>query len=205
MSSVALYVLWHTHRVRHVSTCGALPLGVGPVMAVPSDVVHRMEGHASGLDGHIRGAHNVPGEIKKVSLETLFPPWTVTRQVYTESLASRHSGISNDVLLFSDIGLSLVHHYRVHMRGVPHVTFRRNYLKQLHALLPLPTVLPIACSTLPCAAEYPDVVCASTVQTRDQAPAARPGHGFTCPHRAGPTGCSGGAGVRLSSPVVADR
>ena len=73
-----------------------------------------------------------------------FPaPWTVIRQVYTESLASRHSGISNDVLLFSDIGLSLVHHYRVHKRGLPHVAFRRNYMSQLHALLPLPTVLPI--------------------------------------------------------------
>ena len=62
---------------------------------------------------HIREAHNVPGEIRQVSLEALFPPWTVTRQVYTESMTSRHSGISNDVLLFSDIGLSLVHHYRV--------------------------------------------------------------------------------------------
>ena len=91
---------------------------------------------------HVRGAHNVPGEIQNVSLETLFPPWTVTRQVYTDSLTSRHSGI-NDVLLFSDIGLSLVHHYRVHKRGLPHVTFRRNYMSQLRALLPLPAVLPI--------------------------------------------------------------
>ena len=46
------------------------------------------------------------------------------------------SGISNDVLLFSDIGLSLVHHYRVHKRGLPHVAFRRNYMSQLRALLP---------------------------------------------------------------------
>ena len=64
--------------------------------------------------------------------------------VYMDSLTSRHSGISNDVLLFSDMGLSLVHHYRVHKRGLPHVTFRRNYMSQLRALLPLPTVLPIA-------------------------------------------------------------
>ena len=125
------------------------------------------------LMDHIRGAHNVPGEIKKVSLETLFPPWTVTHQVYTDSLTSRHFGISNDVLLFSDIGLSLVHHYRVHRRGLPHVAFRRNYLKQLRALLQLPTVLPIAggspdaaCSTLPYAAESPDVVCASRQPSR---------------------------------------
>ena len=95
-----MYVFWQTHQARQVSACGALPLGVGP---------------------DIRGAHNVPGEIRKVSLEKLFPPWTVTRQVYTDSLTSRHSGISNDVLLFGDIGLSLVHHYRVHKRGLPHV------------------------------------------------------------------------------------
>ena len=84
--------------------------------------------------------------------------------MYTESLTSRHSGISNDVLLFSDIGLSLVHHYRVHKRGLPHIAFRRNYLKQLCALLPLPTVLSIC--LLDSAAESPDVVCASPRPSR---------------------------------------
>ena len=92
---------------------------------------------------HVRGAHKVPEEVQYIRLETLFPPWTVTRQVYTDSLTSRHSGISNDVLLFSNIGLSLVHHYRVHKRGLPHVAFRRNYMSQLRALLPLPAVLTI--------------------------------------------------------------
>ena len=33
--------------------------------------------------------------------------------MYTESLTAQHSGISNDVHLFSEVGLSLVHHYRV--------------------------------------------------------------------------------------------
>ena len=109
------------------------------------------KGEPQDLMNHVCGAHNVPREIKTVSLETLFPPWTVTRQVYTESLTSRHSGISNDVLLFSNIGLSLVHHYRVHKRGLPHVAFRRNYMAQLHTLLPLPAVLPIeGGSTRPC-------------------------------------------------------
>ena len=57
---------------------------------------------------HVRGAHNVPGEVQNA-----FPAVDVTRQVYTDSLTSLHSGISNDVLLFSDIGLSLIHHYRM--------------------------------------------------------------------------------------------
>ena len=47
-----------------------------------------------------------------------------------------------DVLLFSDIHLSLVHHYRVHKRGLPHIAFQKNYLSQLRALLPLPVGLP---------------------------------------------------------------
>ena len=79
------------------------------------------KGAPQDLTDHIRGAHNVPGEIRNVRLEKFFPPWTVTRQVYTDSLTPRHSGISNDVLLFSDIGLSLVLHYRVYKRGLPHI------------------------------------------------------------------------------------
>ena len=43
-------------------------------------------------------------------------------------------GVSTDVLLFSDIHLSLVHHYRIHKRGLPHIAFRINYLYQLRAV-----------------------------------------------------------------------
>ena len=59
--------------------------------------------------------------------------------MYTDSLTSQHSGISNDVLLFSGIGLSLVHQVLPIAGGSPDAT----------------------CSTLPCAAESPDVVCPS--------------------------------------------
>ena len=76
--------------------------------------------------------------------------------------------ILTDVLLFSDIGLSLVHHYRVHKRGLPHIAFGRNYMSQLHALLPLPMVLPTAGvspdspnSSSMCTAGSPDAVVAS--------------------------------------------
>ena len=53
-------------------------------------------------------------------LELTLPQWTVTRQLYAESLSAQHSGISNDVLLFSEVGLSLV--------GRPHAMFRGKYL-----------------------------------------------------------------------------
>ena len=73
----------------------------------------------------------------------------------------------------SDIGLSLVHHYRVHKRGLPHITFCRNYLSQLRALLPLPVVLPTAgglpdspCSSSLCPAGSPNAVGASPRPSR---------------------------------------
>ena len=102
------------------------------------------KGTPQDLMDHIREGHNVPGEIWKVSLEMLFPPWTVTRQLYAESLTAQHSGISNDILLFSEEGFSLVHHYRVHRVGRPHAMFRGKYLAQLRILLPVNTIMPTA-------------------------------------------------------------
>ena len=119
---------------------------------------------------HVRGAHNVPGDIKKVSLETLFPPWTVTRQVYTESLTSRHSGISNNVLLYrvvTDPPLP-----GAQEGPSPCCVLQKLYVAAARSSS-LPTVLSIeggspkpACSSLPCAAESPDVACASPQPSR---------------------------------------
>ena len=90
----------------------------------------------------------------------------------------RHSGISNDVLLFSDIDLSLVHHYRVHKRGLPRVAFCRNYMSQLRDLLPLPAVKPIEggspnpeCSSV---VDSTHVVCASPRPSRRSFTRRRP-------------------------------
>ena len=41
------------------------------------------------------------------NLEQYLPPWTVTRKVWSDSLSAQHSGVSTDVLLFSDIHLSV--------------------------------------------------------------------------------------------------
>ena len=38
-------------------------------------------------------------------------------------------------ILFSDIHLSLTHHYRVHKHGLPHIAFRKTYLTRLRALV----------------------------------------------------------------------
>ena len=41
-------------------------------------------------------------------------------------------------MLFSDLGLSLTHHYMVYRGGLPHATFRTDYMTRLRALLPTP-------------------------------------------------------------------
>ena len=84
---------------------------------------------------HVRGARDVPWDIKSASLEKCVPPWTVQRQVWSDSLKANHSGISTDVLLFSDINFSLAHHYRVQRRGLPHIAFRRNYVTCLRGFV----------------------------------------------------------------------
>ena len=37
--------------MRYVPTCGYISFGFGPVVAVPGVLVHRVEGHATGLYG----------------------------------------------------------------------------------------------------------------------------------------------------------
>ena len=172
---------------RHVACCH---LDLAQLWRCPVSWCTVWKGTPQDLIDHVRGAHKVPEEVQHIRLEMLFPPWMVTRQVYTDSLTSRHSGISNDVLLFSDIGLSLVHHYRVHKRGLPHVAFRRNYMSQLRALLPLPAVLPIeggspdlACSSV---VEAPDVVCASPRPSRCAFARQRPTRVMKTPVRIAP-------------------
>ena len=86
MDAVAVYVLWHTHQVRYVSACSTCHLELAQLWRCPVSWCTVWKGTPQDLMDHVRGAHNVPGEIKKVSLETLFPPWTVTRQVYIELL-----------------------------------------------------------------------------------------------------------------------
>ena len=55
-----------------------------------------------------------------------------------ESMRLEHSGISTDILLFSELGLSLTHHYRVYRGSLPHAAFRSDYMARLRALLPTP-------------------------------------------------------------------
>ena len=87
---------------------------------------------------HLRNGHDVPWISKTASIERFAPPWTVHRELWTESMRIEHLGISTDILLFSELGLSLTHHYRVYRGGLPHAAFRSDYMARLHALLPTP-------------------------------------------------------------------
>ena len=57
--------------------------------------------------------------------------WPVRRHVLSDSLKPCHSGISTDILLFSDINLSLVHHYRIPKGVLPHIAFCWNYMSRM--------------------------------------------------------------------------
>ena len=87
---------------------------------------------------HVRSGHDAPWVSKTASIERYAPPWTVRRQLWTESLRIEHSGISTDMLLFSEVGMPLTQHYRVYKGGLPHAVFRTDYLTRLRSLLPSP-------------------------------------------------------------------
>ena len=87
---------------------------------------------------HVSSGHDAPWVSKTASIEKYAPPWTVRRQVWTDSLRVDSSGISTDMLLFSEVGMPLTQHYRVYKGGLPHAVFRTDYLSRIRSLLPAP-------------------------------------------------------------------
>ena len=87
---------------------------------------------------HLQNGHDVPWISKTASIEKYAPPWTVRRQLWTESLQVEHSDISTDILLFSELGLSLTQHFWVYRGGLSHAVFRTDYIERLRSLLPPP-------------------------------------------------------------------
>ena len=77
---------------------------------------------------HVRSGHDAPWVSKTASIEKYAPPWTVCRQLWTDSLRIEHSGISTDMLLFSEVGMPLTQHYRVYKGGLPHAVFRTHHI-----------------------------------------------------------------------------
>ena len=82
---------------------------------------------------HLRQAHTVPYIVRAVNLVKWFPPWTVSREVWREALLPYVSGVSTDILLFSERGVPLIHHYRVLGGGSTHVSLHGSYMIKLRA------------------------------------------------------------------------
>ena len=68
---------------------------------------------------HLRMSHLVSSDVKTACLAQYFLPWTVGREIWTDALKPCNSGISTDVLLFSELGHALHHHYRVFQGASP--------------------------------------------------------------------------------------
>ena len=98
-------------------------------------LVHDVEGNATGLHGSCLG-----GALCAMGHQICKSPEVCTGVDGSASSLDGFSqamsfGVSTDVLLFSDINESLVNHYRVHKRGLPHLTFRKDYLTCLRAFV----------------------------------------------------------------------
>ena len=84
---------------------------------------------------HLRLAHAVPASVRTAHLGKWFPPWTIKCQTWSDTLNPHISGVSTDVLLFSECGTPLVHHYRVFARGISHISLRGSYLANLRIFI----------------------------------------------------------------------
>ena len=84
---------------------------------------------------HMRRAHNTPITMKAGNLARWFPPWTVTREQWHNMSRPTVSGIAIDTFLFSRIGMSLFHRYRVFDRFGSHPAFRRPYMTNIFVFL----------------------------------------------------------------------
>ena len=84
---------------------------------------------------HLCLAHAVPASVRTANLGKWFPPWTVTYQTWKDALNPRISGVSTDVLLFSECGHALVHYYRVFTKGISHVSLRGSYLDNIRTFV----------------------------------------------------------------------
>ena len=84
---------------------------------------------------HMRRAHNSPMTMKAGNLSRWFPPWTVTREQWHNMSRPSVSGIAIDTFLFSQIGIPLLHRYRVFDRFGSHPAFRTPYMKNIFLFL----------------------------------------------------------------------
>ena len=122
-------VLWQGHQGRYVPSCGpGFHLDLVQLWRCPIAWCTTWKGSPQDCLEHVRSGHDAPWVEKTASIERYAPPWTVSRQLWMDSLRIEHSGISTDMLLFSEVGMPRTQHYRVYKGGLPHAVFRTDYL-----------------------------------------------------------------------------
>ena len=84
---------------------------------------------------HMIRAHDTPPLMKAANLTHWFPPWTVTREQWSSMMRLTVSGIAVDTLLFSRIGMPLLHQYQVFDRPGTHAAFRGTYMQRMRTFL----------------------------------------------------------------------
>ena len=85
-----------------------MPPRAGSTVALPCHMVHGME-----------------------RIGPVFPPWTVTRDVWHDALRPDASGVAIDALLFHEAGSRLVHRYRVYKDPFPHLALHDGVIPRL--------------------------------------------------------------------------
>ena len=93
------------------------------------------KGTAQDCIDHLRRTHDAPQVVNAANLARYFPPWTVTREQWSEMTRPTISGVAIDTLLFSRIGVPLFHRYRIISRSGTHAAFRGTYMLRLHTFL----------------------------------------------------------------------
>ena len=79
----------------------------------------------------MRKTHTVPATVKAANLARWFPPWKVSLEQWSTIPRSSVSGVAADAMLFSRIGVPLIHRYRVFSRAGTHVAFHGTYMAKL--------------------------------------------------------------------------
>ena len=101
-----------------------MPSGAGSIVALSCHMVHGMEGIGTRLPGASGGEAWGIDARNKNQRGPVFPPWTVTRDVWHDALRPDVSGVAVDALLFHEAGSRLVHRYSVYKDPFPHPALR---------------------------------------------------------------------------------
>ena len=108
-----------------------MPSRVGSIVALSCHVVHSMERIGTRLPGTSGRKTWGIDTRNKNQRGPVFPPWTVTRDVWHDALRPDASGVAVDALLFHEAGSRLVHRYRVYMDPFPHPALRDGVIPRL--------------------------------------------------------------------------